>query len=69
MRREHSGDVVTEPLYSDGKRIGEISVNVTNAGRYLANYKVHTVRWQELVSAGSLAEALQRAKKRLTGRL
>lgn len=53
---------LTERLDSMGQR-GEIRVVLSNSGRYTANYKLGTVRWQIPVSGTTAIEAMQAAKR------
>lgn len=57
--------ILTERL-DRGKLKGEIRVFETNSGRYIAEYKLGTVKWQVPVNGRTAIEAMESAKKWLT---
>lgn len=49
--------------FDQGKLKGEIRVFLSNSGRYIAEYKLGTVRWQVPTSGRTAIEAMANAKK------
>lgn len=52
-----------------GKLRGEVRVFETNNGRYVAEYKLGTVKWQLPANGATAIEALESAKKFLTTKM
>ena len=65
MRMRGDDAVLTEHL-DQGKLKGTIRVFLSNSGRYIAEYKLGTVKWQVPTSGRAAIEAMENAKKWLT---
>jgi len=65
MKTRAQDAVLTERL-DQGKLRGEIRVFLSNQGRYIAEYKIGTVKWQVPTSGRTAIEAMANAKKWLS---
>jgi len=65
MKTRAEDAVLTERL-DKGALKGSIRVFQSNAGRYVAEYKLGTVKWQVPVDGRTAIETMERAKKWLT---
>ena len=65
MSRRADDAVLTEQL-DQGKLKGSVRVFLSNSGRYIAEYKLGTVKWQVPTSGRSAIETMANAKKWLT---
>lgn len=65
MKTRAKDAVLTERL-DQGKLKGEVRVFQSNSGRYIAEYKLGTVKWQVPMSGRTAIEAMENAKKWLT---
>ncbi len=59
-------DAVLTERFDQGGLKGTIRVFLSNAGRYVAEYKFGTVKWQVPTSGRTAIEAMENAKKWLT---
>ena len=57
--------VLTERL-DKGPLRGDVRVFLSNGGRYIAEYKLGTVKWQVPVTGRTAIEAMENAKKWLS---
>ena len=64
--RTRSEDAILTERFDQGKLRGEIRVFLSNQGRYVAEYKLGTVKWQVPMSGRTAIEAMTNAKKWLT---
>lgn len=64
--KKHREDVVLTERLDRGPLKGSIRVFLSNAGKYIAEYKLGTVTWQVPTSGRSAIETMENAKKWLT---
>jgi hypothetical protein len=64
--KTHAADAFLTERFDQGKLRGEIRVFLSNSGRYIAEYKLGTVKWQVPTRGRTAIEAMENAKKWLT---